>query len=139
MKGKIEVDSTIGQGSKFMVTIPIQIEKTSLLEQTSPSIEDEIICGTKILVVEDNSLNTKLLQNWLEPLKLELTYTLSAIEALEILKNHVFDIILLDIQMPEMDGYTCAQHIRKELGLQIPIIGMYVSPLLYHHWRHFMS
>ena len=124
MKGKIEVDSTLGQGSKFMVTIPVQIEKTSLLEQTSASIEDEIIQGTKILVVEDNSLNTKLIQNWFESFNLELTYTLSAIEALEILKNQVFDIILLDIQMPGMDGYTCAQHIRKELGLQMPIIGM---------------
>jgi signal transduction histidine kinase len=111
MKGKIEVDSTLGQGSKFLVTIPIQIEKTNLIEQISASIEDEIICGTKILVVEDNSLNTKLIQNWLEPFKLELTYTVSAIEALDILKNQVFDIILLDIQMPGMDGlYLCATY-----------------------------
>jgi signal transduction histidine kinase/DNA-binding response OmpR family regulator len=124
MNGKIKVDSTLGQGSKFLVSIPIQIEKTNLIEQISSSIEDEIICGTKILVVEDNNLNTKLIQNWLEPFNLELTYTVSAIEALDILKNQVFDIILLDIQMPGMDGYTCAQHIRNGLGLQMPIIGM---------------
>ncbi|MFN9319831.1 MAG: hybrid sensor histidine kinase/response regulator [Chitinophagales bacterium] len=124
MNGKIEVDSALGQGSKFVVTIPVRIEKTNLVEQTSASIEDEIICGTKILVVEDNSLNTKLIQNWLEPFNLELTYTMSAIEALDILKNQVFDIILLDIQMPGMDGYTCAQYIRNELGLHTPIIGM---------------
>ena len=124
MKGKIEVDSTIGQGSKFLVTIPIHIEKTNQIEQISASIEDEIVQGTKVLVVEDNSLNTKLIQNWLEPFNLELTYTVSAIEALDILKNQVFDIILLDIQMPGMDGYTCVQHIRNELGLQTPIIGM---------------
>jgi signal transduction histidine kinase/CheY-like chemotaxis protein len=124
MKGKIEVDSTLGQGSKFLVAIPIQIDKVNLIEQIYTSIEDEIVGGTKILVVEDNSLNTKLIQNWLEPLKLEITYSVSAIEALDILKNQVFDIILLDIQMPGMDGYTCAQHIRNELGLQTPIIGM---------------
>lgn len=124
MKGKIEVDSTLGQGSKFLVTIPIQFEKTGQVEQTSASIEDEIIGGTKILVVEDNSLNTKLIQNWLEPFKLELTYTVSAIDALDVLKKQDFDIILMDIQMPGMDGYTCAQHIRKELGLHTPIIGM---------------
>lgn len=124
MMGKIEVDSTLGQGSKFLVSIPIQIERTHLVEPTYTSIEDEIICGTKILVVEDNSLNTKLIQNWLEPFNLEHTYAASAIEALDILKNQVFDIILLDIQMPGMDGYTCAQHVRNELGLQTPIIGM---------------
>ncbi len=124
MKGKIEVDSSIGQGSKFLVTIPIQIEKTNLLEPTFASIEDEIVEGTNILVIEDNSLNTKLIQNWLEPLKLKVSYTVSAIEALDILKNQVFDIILLDIQMPGMDGFTCAQHIRNELGLQTPIMGM---------------
>lgn len=124
MMGKIEVESTIGQGSKFLVSIPIQIEKTHLVEPTFASIEDEIVEGTKILVIEDNSLNTKLIQNWLEPFNLELTYTVSAIEALDILKNQVFDIILLDIQMPVMDGYTCAQYIRNELGRRTPIIGM---------------
>lgn len=124
MNGKIELDSKLGLGSTFKVTIPIQIEKNAVIGQTIAPSSDEIIRGTNILVIEDNSLNTKLIQNWLEPLGLNTTYTLSAIEALDILKNQVFDIILLDIQMPGMDGYTCARHIRNELNLKLPIIGM---------------
>lgn len=124
MNGKIELDSKLGMGSRFKVTIPIQIEKNTIIEQTIAPSDYEIIRGTNILVIEDNSLNTKLIQNWLEPPGLNTTYAVSAIEALDILKNQVFDIILLDIQMPGMDGYTCARHIRNELNLKLPIIGM---------------
>ncbi|MBL7790245.1 MAG: response regulator [Chitinophagales bacterium] len=124
MNGKIELDSKLGMGSRFKVTIPIQIEKNTIIEQTIAPSDYEIIRGTNILVIEDNSLNTKLIQNWLEPPGLNTTYAVSAMEALDILKNQVFDIILLDIQMPGMDGYTCARHIRNELNLKLPIIGM---------------
>lgn len=124
LQGKIDVNSTLDQGTAFSVSLPVILHKTKLESNESKTKDLEIWKGTKILVVEDNSLNTKLITNWLEPLNIEVLYTETAIEALKILETQDFDILLMDIQMPGMDGYTCARHIRNELGLRTPILGM---------------
>jgi len=81
------------------------------------------LSGAKILLVEDNDLNIELAVDLLEGKKLNVMVAHNGREAINILKNQQFDAILMDIQMPEMDGYTATQIIR-ETDKSIPIIAM---------------
>ncbi len=71
----------------------------------------------KLLIVEDNPVNMKLLKLLIKNMDFEPLYAENGKEALRIIKEHVPDIVLCDIQMPEMDGIQLVQHIRAENSL----------------------
>ncbi len=82
------------------------------------------LLGKKILVVEDNAINQMLVKHTLAKSGAELKIAGTGTEALEILKENSFHLILMDIQMPELDGYQTTQVIRKEMQLNVPILAM---------------
>lgn len=121
--GSITVQSRPGK-TEFSFSLPYQKTNASPEKPTvHTQAEHAGISPGRILVADDNSMNRKLAsvllqQNGLEPLQAE-----SGMQALDLLRKYSFDVILMDIQMPVMDGYETARCIR-EMGLRTPIIAM---------------
>jgi len=120
--GQIELTSITGQGSSFVVTIPLQSGSTPDKVATSRRASAEL----PILVVEDNVVNQKVLQNMLKKLGYRTQIAHHGEEAFELLDKEPFSLILMDLQMPVMDGFTCAEKIRcrKDRCKDIPIIAV---------------
>lgn len=91
---------------------------------TDRIIPQEIKDKIKILVVEDNLLNQKLAGFMLRDWGLKYDICANGKSALEKLKANTYDLILMDIQMPELNGHETTEHIRKKLKLGLPIIAM---------------
>ncbi len=80
--------------------------------------------GIKILIADDNIVNQKLNCFMLKKLFAETTCVDNGLEAINKLRTHTFDVILLDLYMPEMDGFETAKYIIREMGIKIPIIAV---------------
>jgi CheY-like chemotaxis protein len=87
------------------------------------------LSDVEILVVEDNEVNILLLSQLFKNWNVKYDLAGNGRQAIEKLKNRHYSIILMDIQMPEMDGYTAALEIRENLGLKIPIVAMTANAL----------
>ena len=122
--GIITVKSKLKKGSTFSFVLPFF--KTKILtESEKESIElNEELKNMKVLVVEDIALNQLLMKTLLDDFGFKHEIAGNGKIAIEKLKNNVFDVILMDLQMPEMNGFEAAKYIRSELNLQIPIIAL---------------
>lgn len=126
-KGKISVISEPGLGTRFQFNIPykIPVETGSVPAKNQPAGETLVASkGTRVLVVEDNEINQLLMKQLLRSWQIEPDIAANGKAAIEQLRQQQYELILMDIQMPEMDGYTTAQFIRREMGLTTPIIAM---------------
>ena len=123
--GQIFVASEPGAGTTFTLHIPYQLAVGDKAAW-SPSFQTDFDnqSGGRILVVEDNQLNQRLLTHLLNGWQISFNTCADGKEAIRLLRLQHFDLVLMDIQMPMMDGYTATKIIRRELGLQIPIIAM---------------
>jgi CheY-like chemotaxis protein len=127
MGGDLKVMSELGVGSEFQ--FELSFERTELaVEQKSASPimgETNTLKGYRILVVEDAEINRFLVNSILENWGCIVTETVNGLEAIDLLKTHEFDLILMDIRMPVMDGIEASKHIRNELSLaEVPIIAL---------------
>jgi PAS domain S-box-containing protein len=124
--GTLQVMSTFKVGSVFSFCIPYkkstQAQVTPELIEKKHNMED--LSKLKILVVEDNKLNIKLIMSLFSENSLRLQVAENGNMCLEKLKENHFDIILMDMEMPGMNGYEAATIIRKDLKNNIPIIAM---------------
>jgi len=125
--GTITVESELGKGTTFHLLIPyaVSAEVAELPRTSSPAaITQASFNDLRVLVVEDNEINQNLLQTIFRHWQISFQLAANGKEAIQCLKQQRFDLILMDIQMPEMDGYTATQKIRTELHLSTPIIAM---------------
>ncbi len=137
MDGRIGIESTKGSGAKFWFTLPYELAKSQEAPQeTSMQIralhaKRSAFASALILVADDHPANQLVAQLQLEKLGLSAHLASNGLEVLEALKSNNYSAILLDCQMPEMDGYQTAREIRKqEDGAQhIPIIAMTASAM----------
>ena len=134
MYGTIEVESKQGEGSKFTVTLEYRIADKSYYEQDTEKSSDvdetDRISGKHILLAEDNDLNAEIAQFILEDMGLMVDRVEDGVQCVSRIEQKpagTYDLILMDIQMPNMDGYRATEMIR---GLSdkdkatIPIIAM---------------
>ncbi len=128
-QGSIDVANVPGGGSVFSVSIPYDI----LAQQTIQEPEDEslLLKGKNFLVVEDNEVNQKLVSYVLKKVGGTVDIAHNGRMAIDLLenKNTNYDLIIMDIQMPVMDGYEATEYIRTVLQLQTPIIAMTATAL----------
>jgi PAS domain S-box-containing protein len=131
-KGTVSVESELGRGTTFSFTYNCKIVKekariagkASAEESRLPSMENY-----SILLVEDNIINQMVAKHTLENWGAKVTIADRGFKAIDMLKAGSFDLILMDIQMPEMSGIDTTRIIREELGLKIPIIAMTASAM----------
>lgn len=124
--GTIEIKSKPGTGTTVLVTIPYKITTGAIdfAGFESSLQEHRFRSGIKVLIVEDNAINQGLISRLIDGWGLGYTIADDGKKALKMLEKEHFDLVLMDIQMPEMDGYTAAREIRNTLKLNVPIIAM---------------
>jgi PAS domain S-box-containing protein len=122
--GSIRVSSKVDEGSTF--SFLLKFEKTNAeAELDTVSIElDAEMQNIKVLVVEDIALNQLLMKTLLDDFGFERDIASNGLIAIEKLQNKTYDIILMDLQMPEMNGFEATEYIRKTLNSTIPIIAL---------------
>jgi len=133
MNGKIWVESEYGQGSKFIFeieleeakeskkTVDFNIEPTKVDSKLKKDIN--LLKNCKILLVEDNQINQEIITGLLENSKIELDIVSNGKEAIDKFQPNRYTLILMDIQMPIMDGYEATKLIRQK-DKEIPIIAI---------------
>jgi CheY-like chemotaxis protein/HPt (histidine-containing phosphotransfer) domain-containing protein len=133
MGGEITAQSEFGMGSIFSFFIDIKVNSdfkianTTLLPNKKPKdIAKNILQNRKILIVEDNELNQEVAKGILEKYGAITTIAFDGLDCIEILKNNDFDLILMDIHMPNMDGFEATRIIKNQKNTQstIPILAM---------------
>jgi signal transduction histidine kinase/CheY-like chemotaxis protein len=132
MGGTIEVESEEGKGTRFIMkfSFPVSLEN-QVREKEKQNIPDitEKLEGKRILLAEDNELNAEIAETVLEETGIKVKHVEDGIQCIEELKKmpeKYYDVILMDVQMPNMDGYTATQRIRDldDSRAEIPIIAM---------------
>ncbi|UUO05232.1 PAS domain S-box protein [Blastopirellula sp. J2-11] len=132
--GDVSVESKVGAGAKFTVTIAAPRHQETLsgagqLADQSAGGNDSTpdgplqFAGIRVLVAEDGPINCLLVENMLTPLGFELTFVENGQMALQVFDASQFDVILMDMQMPVLDGYAASERLRAT-GCEVPIIAM---------------
>ena len=134
------VSSKLGAGSEFEITFEIgpAPEETTASQNVNPKIINEPQKGLKILLAEDSQENTTLIKFYLKTLEAKIDCAVNGNEAVELARAQQFDVILMDIQMPGLDGYGATAKIR-EAGIKTPIIALTAHALSEHKSRALSS
>lgn len=122
--GSIRVESVLDVGSTF--SFVLTFKKTNAeaeYETVIPELDTEIK-NIKVLVVEDMALNQLLMKTLLDDFGFECDIAANGKLAIERLQTQSYDIILMDLQMPEMNGFEATEYIRKTMNAKIPIIAL---------------
>ncbi len=123
MDGSIEVQSRKGKGTKF--TIEMRLQRGDLQALTVPTTNSaHLLAGTRVLLVEDNVMNRFIATKCLSHFGCTVEEAENGRIALERLSDQRYDLILMDIQMPVLDGLETTKIIRMELQLEVPIIAV---------------
>lgn len=120
--GRAEISSLYGVGTTFKFLL--KFSKETNVETTGNTPEKKL-AGKRILVADDNELNQKIIEHLLKREGMQVDIANDGREALDLFeKNRNYDLLLLDLQMPHVDGFQVANYIRKKLNYQAPIIAL---------------
>jgi PAS domain S-box-containing protein len=123
-RGTISVKSKIDIGSTFSFILPFQKTKANVAIESEIVELDREIKNIKVLVVEDIALNQLLMRTLLDDFGFECDIATNGKIAIEMLRAKPYDIILMDLQMPEMNGFETTEYIRNTMNSLIPIIAL---------------
>ncbi len=138
MHGSVRVESVVGEGSSFYCTMcldkmPEKYDFAEFLPSKQGEIQEDI-SGTRVLLVEDNDINSLIATEVLEQYGCTVDNAADGVIALRMLEAKEYDVVLMDIQMPNMDGLEATRHIRKMPKYDnLPIIAMSAHALVQDH------
>ncbi|MDX2303886.1 MAG: PAS domain S-box protein [Microscillaceae bacterium] len=123
--GKIEVASEVNHGTTFSFTLPFKIGNEHDLPQSEEyTIEESSLQNIRVLLVEDNEMNQLFARTLLEEWGTLVDIAEDGKIAIEKVQKNVYDIILMDMQLPLINGLEATQYIRQEINTQVPIIAL---------------
>jgi|GEM_PF-2415214 len=125
-KGNLQVKSVHGKGTTFIVTLPLLVGKETDVAANSDTLVPSPLSlkGKRILVVDDVEINCFITRKYLELASISVDTADSGSSAIQKLQHETFDLVLMDMQMPEMDGISATKYIRNTLRLDVPIVAL---------------
>ncbi|RLA79932.1 MAG: hypothetical protein DRG78_11950 [Epsilonproteobacteria bacterium] len=123
MDGRIYIKSELGKGSEFIFEIPLLKGDENNILRSKVQKDIPSFHNNKILLVEDNKINQEIIVGLVENSNLDIDIANDGVEAVEMFKENSYELILMDIQMPKMDGYETTKLIR-ESDSTIPIVAL---------------
>ncbi|MCR6514535.1 ATP-binding protein [Clostridium sp. LY3-2] len=124
MGGDISVESNYGYGSKFSFSINFPKSFTSLKDTENLDLEKLDLSNFKVLIVDDNEINVEILEILLSKINCNYKYAYDGIDAINLCKNEYFDLILMDIQMPKLNGYETSEIIKTDCYKNTKIVAL---------------
>jgi signal transduction histidine kinase/CheY-like chemotaxis protein len=113
--GDISVNSAVGKGSEFLFRIPYKVADAETAQSVTKSLPlKRDLSGKRILVVEDNEINQRVILNTLKSWQAECSIVSSAVEGFDVIMHNTFDLILMDIELPVINGWDATQYIRMK-------------------------
>jgi len=114
MGGKMGVESQLGQGATFWLELPLSLTDVRLPADTTEAEEELDLRGLRVLVVDDEAVNRSIASEYLQRAGCVVEVADDGQQALDMFQAEEFDLILMDLQMPRMDGYQASRKIRRQ-------------------------
>ncbi len=127
VNSELTLESEMGKGSRFSFVLTFEKASAGERENVKKVIDVSKLRHKKVLIAEDNSVNAMVLRQFLARWEMENEFVINGEGTIEKMKSNNFDIILMDLHMPTMDGIQTASYIRNELKSNIPIIALTAS------------
>lgn len=121
--GKIKLDSEEGKGSRFYFDISFLVSTAEVEKKATPFYDDNWMVDKKILLVEDNKINQMITQKMLEKKKIHCHIIENGEDAVEHMRDNTYDLVLMDVHLPGINGTIATEHIRK-FNQDTPIIAL---------------